>query len=447
MDMSQKQEQTVEQEEQQEWQQQLDEVMSGEAPKKKKKKFSKKKKKWIIIGIAAVAVVFLIVSFGGNSGPIGPMVTTQSLEKQNIASSLSIQGPISGTNSVHVVSRLNAEILEIHVKEGDKVEKDQILAVIDDKDVQREVELAQNAYDLAVANKQEQQLAAESGYERARQNLQAARRKVDRMNALNATGGVSQVELEEAQTELANASAEINTYTLVNGNPSAPASYDLQIQQAQMSLDKVREDVENTQLKSPIAGTVVRVNSKVGQFADTVEDDNPIFIIENLDELEMKINISEYSIGKVSVGQSVSIRADILDGETVAGEVVSISPTGEEKGGGSTERVIPVTIKILEENSKLIAGITARADIVLEEENDTLAVPLSALIQQEDGDYIAAVENQLVRLIAVTTGVESDISVAIRPVNEGELTEGMAVVVSPFPGMTEGMTVLTEGGQ
>ena len=86
----------------------------------------------------------------------------------------------------------------------------------------------------------------------------------------------------------------------------------------------------------PIDGTVVRVNTKVGRFADSVEDSEPLFIILNLYVLVMEIKVSEYSIGKVAVGQEAEISADILDGETVRGQVVSISPTGEEKGGGST---------------------------------------------------------------------------------------------------------------
>ena len=107
------------------------------------------------------------------------------------------------------------------------------------------------------------------------------------------------------------------------------------------------------------------MNSKVGQFADKVEDDKPIFSIENLEQLELEIKVSEFSIGKVKVGQEAVISADILDGETVDGEVVKISPTGEEKGGGSTERVIPTTIRVDGQGTKLIAGITARAELLI----------------------------------------------------------------------------------
>ena len=139
--------------------------------------------------------------------------------------------------------------------------------------------------------------------------------------------------------------------------------------------EKAVEQLDNTILKAPIDGTVVRVNTKVGRFADKMENDAPLFVIENLDNLELEIKVSEYTIGKVAVGQEAEISADILNGETVHGEVISISPTGEEKGGGSSERVIPTKIRVTDQDTKLIAGITARASIVLEESENALTVP------------------------------------------------------------------------
>ena len=153
-----------------------------------------------------------------------------------------------------------------------------------------------------------------------------------------------------------------------------------------------------------------------------------MFIVENLDNLEMEIAVSEYSISKVRVGQKAQIDADILNGKSEEGEVVSISPTGEEKGGGSSERVVPATIRIAGGASNgLIAGITAKA----------------SLVTGEDGSLSVAVVNSsdnTVHMVPVTTGVESDLSVEVNAVEEGALTEGMMIVTSPA-GLTEGMAV------
>ena len=431
----------------QEFDKELADLMAGDGPGEKKpakkrrmmfwKSLSRKKK--VAIGAAGAVVVLAAASFTmGGKKDAGIMVSTVPLEKGDIQEVLSISGPISGTDSAEVVSRLHAEIQEILVKEGDKVAAGQVLARLDPSDVQKEVEIAQNAYNLAVAERNDAQRQAENGYADALQAQQAAKRDYDRKAMLFAGGDVSQMEMEEARDALANASRQLTTFTLRGGRPVANESYDLRVQNAEFELEKKKKDLEETQVTSPIDGTVVRVNSRVGRFADMVDDDRPLFAIDNLEKLEMKINVSEYSIGKVKVGQKAKISADILDGSTEEGVITAISPTGEEKGAGSTERVIPTTIQIENANSKLIAGITARAQIVLNEGKDTWVVPMGALLDKEGTLYLATVENNAVKLIPVETGVESDVAVEVK--GEG-LAEGLSYIASPAGFMEDGTPV------
>ena len=168
-----------------------------------------------------------------------------------------------------------------------------------------------------------------------------------------------------------------------------------------------------------------------------------MFIIENLDQLELEIKVSEYSIGKVKIGQPVTIHADILNGKTVEGVVANISPTGEEKGGGSSERVIPTTVEISEKDSGLIAGITARAEILLEEAENVLTAPSSALLQKDDGSLcVQKVENGQIKEVPVEIGVEGDILVELLPLEEGSLKEGDSIVISASSMYADGMTVM-----
>ena len=128
-----------------------------------------------------------------------------------------------------------------------------------------------------------------------------------------------------------------------------------------------------------------------------------------------------------------TITADILDGETAEGEVVKISPTGEEKGGGSTERVIPTTIRVDGGSSKLIAGITAKAELLIREAKDVFVVPSSALF--DDGDM-------KVKRIPVTMGVDGDVVVEVIPTDGTVLEEGMQVITNPGPHLMDGAAVL-----
>ena len=333
----------------------------------------------------------------------------------------------------------------MNVKEGDQVTKGQVLAVLDSTDLEREVNIARNAYEQAVANKETQDKEAALGYEKAVQDFQKASLDHSRNSQLFEAGDISQADLEQSSNALNDARRAMEKYTVENGRGVADPSYALQVQNAAFELEKKQEELENTQIRSEIDGTVVRVNSKVGQFADKVEDDKPMFSIENLEQLELEIQVSEFSIGKVQVGQKARIRADILNGAEEEGEVVKISPTGEEKGGGSTERVIPTIIRVVTPDTKLMAGITARAELMVQEAKDAFTVPVSAVFDSADHSYIEVLQDGKIRWIPVTIGVDGETVVEVVPADDTELQEGMAVVAVPDPALTEGMEALPAG--
>ena len=155
----------------------------------------------------------------------------------------------------------------------------------------------------------------------------------------------------------------------------------------------------------------------------------------------MDILVSEYDIGKIEVGQTATITADILKGEFVEGVVDRISPTGEEKAG-STERVIPTTVRITGDAKGLIAGINAKAEILISQSNDTLILPLECLQQNEDGtiSVLRVNSENKIEVIPVTTGVENDLNVEIF---SDMLQEGDNIVVTPTPDLAEGTLVTT----
>lgn len=423
-----------------EFDQELERLMSSEGGTKKKKGGKKRK----IILIAAAALVAGAIGFNALAGArqSAPAVGVLNPARKDIENRLAVSGPVAGTDSVDVVSNLHAEVLSIPVQEGDKVTEGQILAVLDDTDLKKEVAIAKNNYDLAVSTCAQQDKEARSGYEKAVQDFQTAQANYDRTKALYDSGSTSYVELETAQNNLNDARRQRDSYTLRDGVAVADDSYRLQVEKARFDYEKVEEQLGDTQIKSPIDGTVVRVNTKIGRFADTTENDAPIFIIENLEVLEMEIPVSEYSIGKVAVGQEADITADILDGQVAKGQVISISPTGEVRGGGSTERVIPTTIRIMDQNTKLIAGITARAEILLEEAKDALSVPASAILSSGGEDYVQVVSNSQIHWVPVELGVEGDVDTEVIPADGENLDESSFVVSAPNEAYAEGMTVM-----
>ena len=182
----------------------------------------KKKKCGAAVLAVAAAVLVLRALAGGKSS--APAVASMPLERGDVVSTLSLTGPISGTDSADVVSNLHAEVLEIRVKEGDRVEKGQVLAVLDRTDAQKEVDIAQNSYELAVSEYNENIRDTRNGYEKAVHCRINARNGADLIKIMT-TGGVfsqgdkatphshfSQEEIRAAVEEAENMGSYVSTH-------------------------------------------------------------------------------------------------------------------------------------------------------------------------------------------------------------------------------------------
>lgn len=431
-------------------------------------------------GIAIIIIIALIagaVVYKKKQTPVvdpGVMVTTAPVERGEIKESISLRAPLEGTESAEIVSRLHYEVLQLNVKEGDRVKRGQVLAVLDSDTLKQEIKRAEDQLALAkVENSEASSRSAQNvelakaqledklkdqqtAYEKAVLDRDEIKRKYDNIKTLVDAGIETEESLKEIQNTYDTAQQAVDSYTVENGKVIATTA-DLKaiensadnsagsraksIAMLQTELNNKRKDLEECEITSPIDGTITRVNIKMGRFADDTDDDKPMFVVENIDQLEMDILISEYDIGRIEIGQPVTITADILKGETVEGVVDRISPTGEEKSG-STERVIPTTVRITGDAKGLIAGINAKAEILIAQSQDTLIVPLECLQENEDGttSVLKVNEQNQIEIIEVTTGVESDINVEVF---SDLLNEGDNLVISPTPDLTEGTLVTT----
>ena len=412
------------------------------SPKKKKKG----KLKWILIGVLVLVLLFIAKNVLFPAKPMGTMVSVQALTKGDIQEKISLSGPVSGTDAQQVTSGLHAKVTEILVKEGDKVEKGQVLARLDKTDVNTALEAAKTQLDLAKANKTEAEKNLRLEYEKNQTILKNAELDFQRKSSLYSTGDIPQSDYEAAESALKDAKATMANYKVIKGTVKVPDSYDLQIKTAEQELEKAESKVSDADLVSPIAGTITRVNIKVGEFADTPTENKYDFTVENLDQLELSIAVSEYNIGKVHLGQKATITADILGGDSLEGVVSSISPTGEVKNSSTSERVIPIKVQITGDKKGLLSGITAKADLLLSEAKDVYVVPISAVMTGEDGsNKMAFVVNGTVHFVPVSTGVTSDVSMEVKPVKEDSaFKEGNNYILSPDASLTEGSPVTVD---
>ncbi|SMP56062.1 efflux RND transporter periplasmic adaptor subunit [Anoxynatronum buryatiense] len=438
-------------------------------------KFSRKKK--IIIGMVAVALVL-----GGGSvnaklnsaANSGVAISVSDVVRKDIKSTLTLRAPLEGTESVEVVSRLHYEILSIDVKEGDKVEKDRVLAVLDASHLEEEIEkLKDNVELLQIRNTEgksskdtsatlaEQRLKEElegsqRSYESALEMYGIAKNRYESTAVLYDSGGATKWDLTDRENALNEAKRKVDAFHVIDGKVQATdaqlaeirnateylnnASEAKSIEIAKKELERKQKELEDCKVKSSIQGTITRVNAKVGRFADEIDDKNPMFVIENIDTLKMVANVSEYDIGKMEIGQQVKISADILNGDEVDGIVSRISPTGEQKQG-SNERIIPVQIDVTGDTKGLIAGINASAKVETAVAQNVLVIPFEALIDNGDDTYSIFVlqEDRTIQKLNVSLGVEDVLEVQVIC---DELKEGDKVVMNPHVSMTDGMSVI-----
>lgn len=364
------------------------ETASAEKPIKKGKTKSKKKKIIIFSIIATVVAAAIILPALLGKGETMPTVSAGTAEIMDLAQTVSVVGVISGSQSAEVVSSLNYEIVSILVEEGDTVEKDQVLAVLDGKELQDE-------------------------YQKAAKALEESRFNYEACRSLYEEGAIPKAEYISAKNAYESSLITIKSFDIA----------------------------EKTKIRSPISGTITRVNVNLGRYANDTEDKKPMFVVEDLKQLKMDVKISEYDIGKIKTGQEVTITADILGKESVKGTVSRISPTGELKDPSSREMVIPVQIDVDKEDSPLIAGVTAKAKILIESRSKVMTVPIDAVLEDPDTgeNYVFAIEGTTVKRVVFKPGIEGDFNLEVL---NSALSEGDLVVLAPSFELTDGMNVL-----
>lgn len=351
-----------------------------------------KKKKKIIIAVIVlvliVAVVFVVKSFSAK-GETGLLVTTGVATKGQIEETVSIKGVIEGSDLAEVSSNSNLEVISISAKEGDKVTKGQTLAVLDSTSV--------------VAD-----------YNKAVNNLEQSKFQYEASKTLYEEGAISLDELRKSELAFENDTISVSTFN----------------------------KTDQSTVKSPITGTITRINTSVGRAANDTKDKLPMFVVEDLDNLQMNVKVSEYDINKIKLGQTVEITAEVLGEDVATGVVSKISPTGEQKEATSKEMVVPVTIAVDNANTSLLAGVSASAKILIERKDEALTVPVEAVMEDpETGkSYIFTVNKNLLKKIEVGVGINGNFTVEVI---SDKLKENDVIVLGPTFDMTDGMEVIT----
>ncbi len=172
----------------------------------------------------------------------------------------------------------------------------------------------------------------------------------------------------------------------------------LQVQQAYLSLDQARNQLEGTILVAPHDGTITLAAIQAGELSGG----QPAFILTDLSRYHIDVTVDEIDIGRISAGQPATITLDALPGETLTGQVEQIADTAQLDTGVVTYRV---TTQLDPTDAPLRVGMTANVDIVTERRDSVLLVPnrfvridrttSQTFVDRAYGDQVQPIEIQI----------------------------------------------------
>ena len=374
-------------------------------------------KKILIFAVLAVLLVALPLISKFTGGSDAKQVEVEKVEFKLIKSSILASGTLAYREQVQLRSEVIGQVILLHVVEADRVNKGDLVITLDPKTYQAQVEQAE-------ARVRIQQIAIE----RQRLLIKTLADRFERQKTMFAKNLVDEDSYEAIESELSLARVDLR-------------SLQESLAQAQAALDQSRELLGKTQIKSPIDGVVIQIDIKEGETVIAGTTNIPgstLMVIADPSETLTEVQVDEADIAQVREGQSADIFAAAYPDTPLSGTVQSIASVARQTPGQAS---LSFLVKILldeQDTMTIRPGMSVRADIYTESSEETLAVPVQAVLFDEDTDedgqdtkektYVYVMEDGKAVRRDVEVGISSD---SDQEVIEG-LKEGETVISGPF---------------
>ncbi|MDP3385920.1 MAG: efflux RND transporter periplasmic adaptor subunit [Eubacteriales bacterium] len=334
-------------------------------------------------------------------------VEIEILQRSQLYIENNFTGRVNPGNDAYVLPTFIAKVEEVYVSVGDLVKKDDALFKLDNSNIQNQVDQANAAYQAALAN-----LAMTT------EQINAAKDALIRTKSLYEAGVVSKAQYDQA--ELAASEKPLNT--IAKG-----------VEQARLAYRQAVDALDNTLIKAPIEGTVTSVDVKEGQIA---LNSQPAIVIMDLDQMTVKINVTEGIVNNLFVGQSVELKIDSADIEMKA-EIISIGNTVDP-----LTNLFNVEIS-LENNGFLKAGMFAQVTINTDIREDRLSVPGNAVLEKSGVSIVYVEVDGIAHEKNITTGLDTGQRVEII----SGLEEGQRIIIKGQNYISDGSIVKVVRGE
>ncbi|MAP81899.1 MAG: efflux transporter periplasmic adaptor subunit [Aequorivita sp.] len=407
-------------------------------------------KKKTIIWISAVIVLLIVLLIAGKKaglfGKTGDFkeVEVSQISPIDIFETVAATGKIQPEVEVALSSEVSGEIIELPVREGQTVEKGDLLVKINPDLIQAAVSQSQ----ASLQNVRAQLTQAEASERNAKLTY-------ERNKTLFEKGVISKAEWDKsvADYEMAQANVKAAYYSVQSASANVKQSVD---------------NLSRTTIYAPMSGTISKLSVELGervvgtaQMAGT-----EIVRVANLQNMEVVVDVNENDIVKVSVGDSTIVEVDAYLKREFQGVVSEIANSAESSLTADQVTNFKVKVRILPESYKSLTegkpesyspfrpGMTATVDIITNKKKNIIGVPISAIviktdttdskrtytnqvnsISDEKFEAVYVKEGEVAKLRVVKTGIQDDTNIEI----VSGLKEGETVIVGPYNTVTKSL--------
>jgi len=314
--------------------------------------------------------------FSGNGQKVAYKLAR--IENGSLTATVAAAGTLNPVSAVQVGSQISGQIKEILVDFNSPVKANQLVARIDPDTYKYKVSQAEADLEATRSAVNVQRAQA---YQ-AQVNLAEAQRDYERKVMLVEKSFISAADRDKAKTTLDAARAQLQlTEAQVKNSESV-------VQQRQAQLAQARVDLTRTEIRSPVAGVVVKRSIEPGQTVAASLQAPELFIIaRDLTDMQVETSIDEADVGRVNLGQKVTFTVDAFPNRNFQGEVRQV-----RKAATVTSNVVTYTVIVSASNPDLILlpGMTANVRIATAQKDGVLKVSNAALRFKPESEKEAA---------------------------------------------------------
>jgi HlyD family secretion protein len=328
--------------------------------------------------------------------------------KKNLVQAVYASGKIYPINYYKVIAKFPGYISSIYVKAGQLVKAGDTLAIIKNESIQVNTDIALNNSQMATRISDNLMRSAASDYSSAIAKFDLDSINYLRYDNLFKNGAISRMQTDQAKTQF-----EISKQNLIKTKNNYQSIKDKAItdaENASLNYKAANSNLNDYVLKAEKSGKIYNTDVEIGEL---VNSNKVLFEIGNSNLFEVELSIDETDINFIKQGQQILFTIDAFGEQIFKGSVKEIYPSISNVN--RTSKVIAE----IEQNAQIISGLSAEANIIIQEKKNTLIIPREFLINNtfiklKDSDQLTKIKTGISDLenIEVLEGInENDIIV------------------------------------